>query len=140
MKLVTEIDSEGFAVGTVEADESPLEPGVYLVPAGCVDARVGEIPEGKRAKWNPKTKRFRFVALPKPKKLKPKEEAVSWEHILWVRSQLLHHSAWAEDPEAKHLLGKKRLNQLLAYRQALREIPRNFQTPAEVKWPDKPTK
>ncbi len=36
-KIVYQLDSEGYFVGETEADESPLEPGVYLVPGGCVE-------------------------------------------------------------------------------------------------------
>lgn len=51
MKIVSQLDSDGFLIGTSTADESPLEPGVFLIPGGCVDTTPPEIPEGKRAKW-----------------------------------------------------------------------------------------
>jgi hypothetical protein len=38
MKTVCQLDDFGFFVKTTEADESPLEPGVFLVPGRCVDA------------------------------------------------------------------------------------------------------
>lgn len=34
--MVYQTNSEGVFVDYVEADESPLEPGVFLIPAGCV--------------------------------------------------------------------------------------------------------
>lgn len=37
MKIVYQTDVNGMYAGEVEADESPLEPGVYLIPAGCVE-------------------------------------------------------------------------------------------------------
>jgi hypothetical protein len=52
MKKVIQLDSEGYIVGASTADESPLEKGVYLIPANCVDAEFPEIPEGYNAKWN----------------------------------------------------------------------------------------
>lgn len=33
---VYQLDAAGVYVGTTTADESPLEPGVYLIPGGCV--------------------------------------------------------------------------------------------------------
>lgn len=51
-KQVSQLDAEGFFVGVTVADESPLEPGVFLLPAGAVDAPEPTIPEGQRAKWN----------------------------------------------------------------------------------------
>lgn len=37
-KIVYQINASGHFVSQVEADESPLEPGVFLIPAGCVEA------------------------------------------------------------------------------------------------------
>ena len=51
MKTVSQLDAQGFFVGTNEADESPLEPGEYLIPGGCVDAPAPTIPSGQRARW-----------------------------------------------------------------------------------------
>jgi hypothetical protein len=52
MKQVIQLDAEGYFVGLTTADESPLEPGVFLIPAGAIDAPAPTIPEGQRAKWN----------------------------------------------------------------------------------------
>jgi hypothetical protein len=49
-KTVIQLNNDSYYVGTTEADESPLEPGIYLMPAGAIEADVPEIPEGKRAK------------------------------------------------------------------------------------------
>ena len=50
-KQVSQLDAAGYFVGVTVADESPLEPGVFLLPAGAVDAPAPVIPEGQRAKW-----------------------------------------------------------------------------------------
>lgn len=52
MKQVIQLTFEGYFAGVTIADESPLEPGVFLLPAGCIDAPVPRIPEGKLAKWD----------------------------------------------------------------------------------------
>lgn len=51
-KIVSTIDAEGYFIGPAIADESPLEPGVFLIPAGAVDIAPPVIPMGKRAKFN----------------------------------------------------------------------------------------
>ena len=51
-KLVPQLDSFGYVMGSVIADPSPLEPGVYLIPGGAVDAEMPVVPAGQRAKWN----------------------------------------------------------------------------------------
>lgn len=52
MKQVIQLDKEGYFVGFTIADESPLEPGVYLLPADAIDADAPVVPENTRAKWN----------------------------------------------------------------------------------------
>lgn len=37
MKTVYQCDDRGFYLYTIQAHESPLEPGVYLLPGGCVE-------------------------------------------------------------------------------------------------------
>lgn len=51
MKQVSQLDTAGYFVGSATADESPLEPGVWLLPAGAVDATPPEVPYGMRARW-----------------------------------------------------------------------------------------
>jgi hypothetical protein len=65
MKTVFQIDRAGMLVGPTEADESPLEPGVYLIPAGCVEAPPpAQWPEDKWPRWN--GAKWRLVNRPQP--------------------------------------------------------------------------
>lgn len=52
MKLVCQLNSSGVFVGMVQAQESPLEPGIYLIPGGAVDSPQPEIPTNHYAQWN----------------------------------------------------------------------------------------
>jgi hypothetical protein len=52
MKQVIQLDLDGYFVGTTTADESPLEPGIFLLPAGTIDTSIPNLPEGKVAKWD----------------------------------------------------------------------------------------
>lgn len=63
MKKVAQLDSNGYFVGMTTADESPKEPGIYLMPAGTVEAEAPEIPENHKAKWN---NGWTFEAIPEP--------------------------------------------------------------------------
>lgn len=51
MKIVSQLDADGIFVAPVVADPSPLEPGVFLIPAGAVDAPPPSVPQGQRARW-----------------------------------------------------------------------------------------
>lgn len=53
-KTVFQTNAFGLYVGTVEADLSPLEPEVYLIPGGCVELAPPDAPEHKAARWNGK--------------------------------------------------------------------------------------
>ncbi|MCK1791629.1 phage tail protein [Pseudomonas violetae] len=52
IKIVYQTDHLGIYVGETVADASPLEPGVWLIPARCVEAKPPVIPERKAALWD----------------------------------------------------------------------------------------
>jgi hypothetical protein len=47
-KIVYQTDHNGYFVGQTQADESPLEPGVFLIPGGCVVDPPPSAEEGYR--------------------------------------------------------------------------------------------
>jgi hypothetical protein len=65
MKQVIQLDENGYFAGITVADESPLEPGVFLIPAGAIEAHIPVIPEGKLAKWNGEWV-FEDIVVPEP--------------------------------------------------------------------------
>jgi hypothetical protein len=52
MTTVYQTDAAGYYTGTTTADESPLEPGVWLIPAGAVTVEPPLIPIGFRARFS----------------------------------------------------------------------------------------
>jgi hypothetical protein len=54
-KPAYQFDSAGLYLGQTVADESPMEPGVYLLPAGCtLKAPPASVPTGKVPRWTGK--------------------------------------------------------------------------------------
>lgn len=51
MKIVSQLDANGYFVGPCDADPSPLEEGVWLIPGGAIDVPPPDIPAGKVALW-----------------------------------------------------------------------------------------
>ena len=66
---------------------------------------------------------------------KAKVYPVPWDQIRSQRDALLKDSDWAIISDATPKPSKEAW---LTYRQALRDLPQNFETPEEVVWPDKP--
>lgn len=55
-KTAYQYDTAGLYVGETVADESPLEPGVYLLPARCtLKTPPANVPDGKVPRWTGKT-------------------------------------------------------------------------------------
>lgn len=50
-KIVYQLNWEGIYIGPVKADPSPLEPGVWLIPGGCVEIAPPQIEPGKLARF-----------------------------------------------------------------------------------------
>lgn len=65
-KIVSQLDAQGYFVGAVVADKSPLEPDVFLIPGCAVDAVPPDVPEGKRAKWNGAGFVLEAISQPEP--------------------------------------------------------------------------
>lgn len=64
-KTCYQINHTGLLIGETVADESPLEPGVFLLPAGCTfSAPPIEVPDGKWPRWNGST--WDLVTKPTP--------------------------------------------------------------------------
>lgn len=52
-KTVYQTNHAGLLLGPVEADPSPMEPGVFLLPAGAVETPPpADWPAGKWPRWN----------------------------------------------------------------------------------------
>lgn len=51
--IAYQYDHAGLYQGETKADESPLEPGVYLLPARCtLTPPPADVPEGQWPRWN----------------------------------------------------------------------------------------
>jgi len=64
--IAYQTNDKGVFVGTVECDESPLEPGVFLVPAGAVEVQPPTIAPDELAVWDGDEWRVEVVPEPQP--------------------------------------------------------------------------
>jgi hypothetical protein len=73
MTQVIQLDADGYFCGFATADASPLEPGVLLIPGGCIEAVAPSVPEGQRAKWEGA---WVFEDIPQPPPVQEPEPVV----------------------------------------------------------------
>jgi hypothetical protein len=64
--IAYQTDYDGVFVGPVECDESPLEPGVFLVPAGAVTEAPPQYSDKQFAQWDGSDWVIQTVPEPEP--------------------------------------------------------------------------
>ena len=70
-KVMSQLDADGYFVCPTRGEESPLEPGVFLIPGGAIDVAPPVVPDGNRAKWEGA---WVFEAIPAPPAPAPETE------------------------------------------------------------------
>ena len=50
--IVYQTDQNGYYLHETIADESPLEPGVWLIPGGCVEEKPPKLSDRQKARWS----------------------------------------------------------------------------------------
>jgi len=104
--IVFQTDFSGRFIGPVEADESPLEPGVFLIPGGCVQIAPPEITAGHMAVWDGSAwslqplpdEDLRALAVPTPRPTDPAQIVTGW-HPEIVADQVTQ--VWDTRPETE---------------------------------------
>jgi len=84
MKQVAQLNAQGYFVGIAVADESPLEPGVYLMPANTVEADAPSIPDGHLARWN---NGWVFELIPEPEPEAQVDPKANWTYAQYRASE-----------------------------------------------------
>ena len=59
-------NDQGIYVGLAPRQPSPLEPGVWLIPGGCVLVPPPAIPDGQMAQWDEANQQWNLIDIPAP--------------------------------------------------------------------------
>lgn len=105
-KQVVQLDDNGYYSGQTYADRSPLEPGVWLIPAGCVDtAPPDNMRQGYKYQYSPAgwIEVSEHVADRKPPR-QSAEQARAWLAVeLAKECDMISAEILAEYPQAERL-------------------------------------
>lgn len=89
-KTVYQCDEQGWYLHETIADESPLEPGVFHIPRGCVEAPPPAVVEaGHRPRWV--GGKWRVQAVPKPAAPTKEESLAKLAAFLAENPDVLEH-------------------------------------------------
>jgi hypothetical protein len=125
----------GVFIGIDLAQESPLEPGVFLLPARATFVEPPQVTEGKQAVWKGDAWEVQDIPVPEPIP-EPEPEPLTWDIIRAERNFLLSQSDWTQLADAP--LNPEQKQDWTVYRQALRDVPSSASSPEEVVWPTAP--
>jgi hypothetical protein len=133
MKKVYQTNRDGFFVGMVLADKSPLEDDVWLIPAGCIEVAPPKMVDGQRARWTGKSWLVEDPPKPEPmvEHIPTKEEIAS--EVRAKRNDLLATSDWTRLDDAP--VNK---SAWAVYRKSLRDITLQAGFPENIIWPKQP--
>ena len=126
-------DAESRAfISEGRADESPLEPGVYLLPANATFEEPPKTQTGQGAFWDG----VKWVVMEVPPIVELEDGKPSWDDIRFMRDCRLSASDWTQLPDVS--LSSEKVAEWREYRKQLRSIVSSFETPESVVWPSTP--
>lgn len=109
-KVVYQTDPDGYYTGETLADESPLEKGVWLIPAGAVETKPPSVESGKIPRWNGRV----WEVVLKPSAPEPDQDVD--ENVITFRQFILraYDLGWFKSAqEAEDLATRNSIPQLL---------------------------
>ena len=106
VKMVVQLDDNGYYSGQTYADRSPLEPGVWLIPGGCVDtAPPDDMRQGYKYQYSPAgwIEVSEHVADRKPPRQSVEQARIWLAGELARECDMISESLLAEYPQAERL-------------------------------------
>ncbi|MFO0386325.1 MAG: tail fiber assembly protein [Flavobacteriales bacterium] len=133
-KVFTYHPESGEFTGETIADESPLEPGVWHLPAYSTDVTPPDYQTGMIRVWNGQSWEFKAAEVKASNGSVDEDNAAA---IVRQRNALLAASDWTQLSDAPH--SDYEAEKWRYYRQALRDITKQEGFPKSVVWPTPPT-
>jgi len=132
----------GEYAGASVPDESPLEPGVYLIPDFATSVKPPKLAEGKRRVFQNGKWRYEEMDVSVAVEESATEPELTVEQLAAVakrrRNQLLYYSDFTQLADVAESMLPEVRQAWRTYRQALRDITKQAGFPQEIRWPEKP--
>jgi hypothetical protein len=128
-------ENTGGYIGTELADESPLEPNVYLLPANATQIEPPPVEYGKWRRWN--GVEWVFENLEETPITTAEPTPPTAQDMRNRRNNLLSESDWTQFPDVPASVVSQG-EAWRTYRQALRDVPQQGGFPTNINWPIKP--
>ena len=128
-------ETTGGYIGNELADESPLEPNVYLLPANATQVEPPPLEYGKWRRWN--GSEWVYEDVEDSQFTPPEPIPPTAQDIRNRRNNLLFESDWTQLPDVPEGVASKSAA-WRTYRQALRDVPQQGGFPTNINWPTKP--
>lgn len=88
-KQVYQLDQNGVFIGLETSFESPLEPGVFLIPAGCVEIEPPSFKEGQYAQWINSKWVIKDIPIPTPEEVETQRVLTEEELLIQAEEELI---------------------------------------------------
>ncbi len=143
----------GIDTVTESWDSINSETPIWILPLNCTDVAPPAVDEAQILNWNGSAWVITDKPLPTPSPENTPQPSYdyttsecvwdidqwiinpSWDRVRMHRDWLLKESDWSVSIDATPKPSKEAW---LEYRQALRDVPQNFDSPEDVVWPTKP--
>lgn len=107
-------------MGSEDADENPMRPGDYILPANATFVQPPKFSRGFIPKWNNTS--WELIDL---------TQFITWDQIRNTRNNFLFQTDWTQLPDVE----LKNKDEWKTYRQELRDLTKKYESPRDVKFP-----
>ena len=133
---VYQTNKDGVFVYVTVADQDPMDPSNWLIPAGCVEVEPPSVAENQLARWDGTSWLVEDMPVVEEEDALPVDNRTEADFVRFERDMRLGWSDWTMMPDTDDT----HRGAWLAYRQALRDVTNQAGFPESVVWPAQPYK
>ena len=133
---VYQTNKDGVFVYVTVADQDPMDPSNWLIPAGCVEVEPPSVAENQLARWDGTSWLVEDMPVVEGEDAPPVDNRTEADFVRFERDMRLGWSDWTMMPDTDDT----HRGAWLAYRQALRDVTNQAGFPESVVWPAQPYK